>query len=111
MKSYDVDRVFPTGGDGKVLPPPSENLCYNALKTTFLAVAVAPAPFLGLTSDSLCTQVKPILILINAQYLQNVVFGLEKGSKGQNHNFAQAKFPIPFIEGDSTRSLFGKPCS
>ena len=46
-----------------------------------------------------------ILILIDVQYLQNVVFSLEKGSGDQNHfsldslqlikKFLAAKFPIP----------------
>ena len=53
--------------------PTSQNLCYNA-QTLFLAVVIAPVPFFILTLSSLYTQVKPILILINVQYLQNAVF-------------------------------------
>ena len=50
-----------------------------------------------------------ILILIDAHYLQNVVFSFEKGSGGQNHfwsdshklikRFPRAKFPIPLPLG------------
>ena len=45
-----------------------------------------------------------ILILINVQYLQNVVFSSGEGANGQNHsspasqhptNNPSAKFPIP----------------
>ena len=31
-----------------------------------------------------------ILILINVQYLQNVVFSFEKGSSGQNHSLSDS---------------------
>ena len=50
------------------------------------------------------TQVMLIFILIDVQYLQKVVFSLEKGSIGQNHSFSGShhsiknpltKFPIP----------------
>ena len=60
-----------------------------------------------------------ILILIDADYLQNVVFIFEKGSNGQNHFFSdshklikifpQPKFPIPPNAPYPLR-LFGKPC-
>ena len=68
-----------------------------------------------LTSYTLYTQVKPILILINVQYLQNVAFGLEKGLNGQNHfsgfhHHVNWKFPI-FSGGGLPLSLSGKPCS
>ena len=64
---------------GGVSPPassPAKTLCYNALKTLFLAALIAPVPFFILTSYSLYTQVKPILILIIVQYLQNAAFAL-----------------------------------
>ena len=63
-----------------------------------------------------------ILILIDAHYLQNVVFSFEKGSNGQNHFFSdshklikifpQTKFPIPPTGGNAPYPLrlFGKPC-
>ena len=47
-----------------------------------------------LTSNSLCTQVILILILIDVQYLQNVFFFFDKGSKGQNHAFQESHLPI-----------------
>ena len=43
---------------GGVSPPassPAKTLCYNALKTLFLAALIAPVPFLILTSYSLYT--------------------------------------------------------
>ena len=35
-----------------------------------------------------------IFILINVQYLQNVVFHFEKGSNGQNHSSSGSNHPI-----------------
>ena len=35
-----------------------------------------------------------ILILINVQYLQNVVFSFEKGLSGQNHSLSDSYHPI-----------------
>ena len=52
-------------------------------KIFILAVVIAPVPFL--TSYSLYSHAKPILILINVQYLQNAAFGLERGLNGQNY--------------------------
>ena len=34
-----------------------------------------------------------ILILINVQYLQNVVFSFEKGLSGQNHALSDSRHP------------------
>ena len=42
----------------------------------------------------MCTQVWLILILISVQYLQNVVFGFEKGSIGQNSSSSDSHHPI-----------------
>ena len=42
----------------------------------------------------MCTQVWLILILISVQYLQNVVFGFEKGSIGQNSSLSDSHHPI-----------------
>ena len=47
-----------------------------------------------LTSYSLYTQVMLILILINVQYLQDVVFDFEKGLNGQNHSWPDSHHPI-----------------
>ena len=52
--------------------------------TLFLPVVFAPVQFL--TSYSLNTQVMLILILIDVQYLQNVIFSFEKGLNGQNYS-------------------------
>ena len=56
-----------------------------------------------------------ILILIDVQYLQNLVFSFEKGSNVQNHSlsdshhsikkFPPAKFPIPLLKGFSCLPL------
>ena len=35
-----------------------------------------------------------ILILINVQYLQKIVFSFEKGSNGQNHSSSGSHYPI-----------------
>ena len=43
-----------------------------------------------LTLYSLYTEVMLILILINVQYLQNVVFSFEKGSNGQSHTLSDS---------------------
>ena len=92
-----VNGVFPTGGMREKPPPLARNLfaypptrkklpnrrspspllflCYNPIKTLFLAVIIAPVPFL-FSLYSLCTVnfVHYIMILIDVQYLQ----------KGQN---------------------------
>ena len=66
------------------------------------------------TLYSFYTQVMLILILIDVQYLQKVVFSFEKGLNGQKHssgshhsikNFLQQNFPSPHL-----LTLFGKPC-
>ena len=50
-----------------------------------------------LTSYSLYTQVITILILIDVQYLQNVDFSFEKGSKGQSYSSSDSLYPIKKI--------------
>ena len=35
-----------------------------------------------------------ILVLIDLQYIQNVVFSFEKGSNGQNHSSSDSHYPI-----------------
>ena len=42
-KLRNVYRVFPTGRI-KGFPPPAKNVCYNALKASFLAVVIAAIP-------------------------------------------------------------------
>ena len=76
-----------------------------------------------LISYPLYTQAMLILILIDVQYLQNVVFSFGKGSNGQNHSSSdshhhnekipsQQTFPSPLWERNSPcpLKLFGKPC-
>ena len=45
-------------------------------------------------SYSLHMQVMLIVISINVQYLQNVVFSFEKGSSGQNYSLPDSHHPI-----------------
>ena len=55
------------------------------MKTSFLAVVIAPVPFFVLISHSFETQAMLILILIDVKYSQNAVFSFEKAGKCQNH--------------------------
>ena len=48
----------------------------------------------NLTSYSLYSQVMLILILIDAQYLQNVAFSFEKGGNGQSHSSSDSDYQI-----------------
>ena len=57
------------------------------MKTSFLAVPFSSTcTIFILALYSLHTQVMLILILIDVQYLNNVVFSFEKYSNGQNHS-------------------------
>ena len=124
LTQADPHRVFPTGGMGEV-PPKDKNLLISPTgkfspidsPTKFLSphqmtIVIIQENFIFssctifiLTSYSLYTQVMLILILINVQYLQNVVFGFEKSSNDQNHSSSSschpnkkislAKLPIP----------------
>ena len=58
---------------------------YNPIKTAFLAVVIASAPFLFKIPYSLDTQFMLILILIDVQYSQKAVFNFEKGWNHQDH--------------------------
>ena len=54
------------------------------------------------------TQVMLILILIDVQYLQNIVFSFEKGSNSQNYSSSGSHQPIkksPLAKGRSTQLL------
>ena len=57
-------------------------------RITLLCTTVTQKSFLHYPQYSLYTQVKLILISINVQFLQNVVFNFEKGPNGQNHSFS-----------------------
>ena len=78
-------------------PIKSQFSCYNPIKASFLAVAIAPVPFLFNFIVFAHTQITQILILINVQYLQNVVFSFEKGSTSQTHSFSDSYHPIKKI--------------
>ena len=89
FKINPLDMVFPTW----VSPPLTSQIPFsrlptakvhfphwitflsnNPIRTSFFAVVIDPLPFLILTSYSFYTQVMVILVLIDVQYLQNVVF-------------------------------------
>ena len=74
---------------------------YNPIKTAFLDVVIAPAPFLFKIPYSLDTQFMLILILIDVQYSQKAVFNFEKGWNHQDHYSSGSlhlvkKSPPPF---------------
>ena len=55
-----------------------------------------------------------LFILINVQYLQNVVFSFEKGLSGQNHSLSDShhlieKSPLANFSSPSPLTLLGKP--
>ena len=58
---------------------------YIPIKTAFLAVVIAPAPFLFKIPYSLDTQFMLILILIDIQYSQKSLFNFEKDWNHQDH--------------------------
>ena len=76
-------------GDGGSSPILKKSIQPNIkIKTSFLAVVIAPIPFLFLISYYFETQIMLILILIDVQYSQNVVFSFEKFLNCQNHSFS-----------------------
>ena len=92
-------KITPTKFLSPPLPLPTKQQfsSYNPIKTTFLAVGIAPAP-LVLISYSLDTQTMLILILIDIQYSQKAVSSFEKGSNCQNYSssgslYSVEKFP------------------
>ena len=58
-------------------PTKQQFSCYNPIKTSFLDVFVAPAPF-----------------PFDIQYLQNGVFSFEKALNGKNNSFTDFHHPI-----------------
>ena len=83
------------------------------MKTLFLAVVAAPVSFL-FYFHTIYTQVMLLFILINVQYLQNVVFSFEKGLSGQNHSLSDShhlieKSPLANFPSPSPLTLLGKP--
>ena len=81
------------------------------METSFLAVVIATIPFF-LTLCSFYTQVILILILINVQYLRNVIFSFEKSSNGQIHSSDShhlIKKNPPSKISHLPHWLFGKP--
>ena len=100
------------GMGGSCPPSLAKNLLIpHLVKFSFLAVVITCVPFcfnfilvylFVLTSYSLYTQIMLSLILVDVEYLQNVVFSFEKALNGQNHlspdsheNPPQAEFRFP----------------
>ena len=85
------------------IPPTKQQFsCYNPIKTSFLAVVIAPVPF---------NTGHPNFAFIDVQYLQNGVFSFEKFLNGQNYSYTDfyhpikkslpsSKFPIPLLRGE-----------
>ena len=80
------------------------------MKTPILAAVIVLVPFFILTSYSLYLHAMLILILIVAEYIQNVGFSFKEGPSGQNHsssdtqNLLKNPFPaknFPSIEAES----------
>ena len=118
-------------------PPPSRHVHHNkrfispALRTIFmlllnkklfLAVIIETVPSLFYL-HTLCTQFTAILILIDGQYSQSVVFRFEKGCDCQNHSSSDShsqlkkSSPSNFLIAPHTGRIpyypltpFGKPC-
>ena len=62
----------------KFLSPTKQQFsCYNPIKTSFLAVVIAPVPF-----------------SFDIKYLQNGVSSFEKGLNGQNHSSTDSHHPM-----------------
>ena len=91
---------------------PAKNLFSPPLRIILPSTLLPPAPLYMQRS---------ILMLINVQYVQNIVFGLDKGSNGQNHfssgshhhiKFSFRKiFHLPPLRGNAPPLPFGKPWS
>lgn len=75
-----------------VIPPLNNSFHVNPTKKSFLAVIIATVQFLF---NFIYTRYTLISILVDSQYLQNVVFNFEKGLYGQN------LLPIRFLPPDS----------
>ena len=101
-----VHKVFPTGGWEKY-PPPNRNFIIlflrtkflflphqkpiqsnKKIKTSFLAVVIAPVPFFVLNFILFWNTGHDILILTDVQYSQNTAFSFEKFSNRQNYSFS-----------------------
>ena len=78
-----------------LIPAPLNNNFHVIIqKKSFLAVAICSCTIFILTLYSLYTQVMPILILIDVQYLQKVAFIFEKGLHDQNHSSSGFNHPL-----------------
>ena len=73
-----------------LIHPPS---CYNPIEISFLVVVLAHESFL-FSLHTLCSHAMLVLILIDVQYLHNVVFSLEKDLNGQNCSSSGSHRPI-----------------
>ena len=109
---------------GGISPSPSspvKKLCYNALRSLFLAAVIAPVLLFILTSHSLYTEVQSILILLTFNFYRMLFFPFEwKEKTFEWSKWLFLRFPPsyklrkiyhpPPVRGSPT-SLFGKPWS
>ena len=88
---------------------------YNPIKTTFLAVAIASAPFCF--NFILFGHTGHVNFYFDVQYSQEDVFSFKKGSNRQNHSSSGSLHPVKKFSPPSKISesplhalpLFGKP--
>ena len=78
----------------RLIPPLNNNFHVIKQKNFSFSCSHCSCTIFILTSYSLHTQVMPILILINIQYLQIVVFSCGKGLNGQKHSSSDSRQPI-----------------
>ena len=107
------NRVFSTGGRSRCpyptgqkfthfsskghLPSPQLSKNFHVItqqKLHFFSCSLCSCTIFILPSYFLYTQVMLILILINVQYLQNVVFSFGKGLSGKNHSLSDSHHPV-----------------
>ena len=84
IPSADLEKFSPSIPP---LPPSSQ-------KKFIFSCSHCSCTIFVLTSYSLYIQVMLILLLINVQYLQNVVFSFKKCKNGQIHYSSDSQYPI-----------------
>ena len=104
VDSHQSNFYFSSSKVNSFPPPLNNNFHVISYKNFIFSCCHCSCTIFILTSYFLYTGVMLILILIDAQYLQNIVFSFEKGSNGQidfssgfHHPIKNppAKFPIP----------------
>ena len=110
-------KITPTKFLSPPLPLPTKQQfsSYNPIKTTFLAVAIASAPFCF--NFILFWHTGHVNFYFDVQYSQEDVFSFKKGSNRQNHSSSGSLHPVKKFSPPSKISesplhalpLFGKP--